>query len=377
MKKVLVIDDEEAMRAVVRIALGSEGYEVVEAENGTVGLALARTNLPALILCDVHMDGIDGYTVVERLRQEPLTAAIPVILMTGVMRDYSSVRRAMGAGADDYLLKPFSVDELLAAVRMRFVKQQTMVQRAESKLTELRASIALSLPHELRTPLVAILGFADLLRMYYETMDRKDIGAMAEDIHKSATRLHSLIENFLIFAQIELMGADESRCKALRQASTPDLQTFVKLISRRKAGEYQRPNDAVFHLAEVSGAISAEYFEKIISGLLDNAFKFSESGTPVDISCSFEDGWLVFKIADRGRGMTQEQISNVGGYVQFERKMYEQQGSGLGLIIAKRLLEIHGGTLAIQSQPGEGTSVTARLPGSIPAYGEVRTTTDS
>ncbi len=366
MKNILVIDDEEGMRTVVKAALGEEGYQVIEAENGTAGLALARKNVPALILCDVNMDGIDGYTVVERLRQEPLTAAIPVILMTGVMRDYSSVRRAMGVGADDYLLKPFSVEDLLSAVRMRFLKQTTIVQRAESKLSELRASIALSLPHELRTPLVAILGFADLLKTYYESMDRKDIGDMAVDIHNSATRLHSLIENFLIFAQIELTGADESKCKALRQAETRNLEAFIKLITRRKAEVYNRSKDVVLNVAEASAAISVEYFEKIVSGLLDNALKFSEPGTPVNVNCSSEGGWLVVRIVDRGRGMTPEQISNVGGYVQFERRMYEQQGSGLGLIIAKRLLEIHGGTLTIASQPGSGTSVSARLPVSQP-----------
>ncbi len=362
MKKVLVIDDEEALRSVVRAVLGGEGFEVLEAENAETGLELARMHVPALILCDVNMHGMDGYAFVEQLRQEALTAAIPVILMTGMMRDYSNVRHGMGVGADDYLLKPFSVDDLLAAVRMRLLKHQTIVQHAESKLSELRASIALSLPHELRTPLVGILGFADLLKVYYETMDRKEIGAMAVDIHTSATRLHSLIENFLIFAQIELMGADESRCKELRQAHTQGLQTFVKLVSRRKAEEYSRPNDLVLDLNDVSAAISAEYFEKIMSGLLDNAFKFSEAGTPVRVGCSSDNGWLTVTIADRGRGMAPEQISNIGGYIQFERKMYEQQGSGLGLIISKRLLEIHGGTLTIESQLGTGTTVTAKLP---------------
>jgi two-component system sensor histidine kinase/response regulator len=362
MKNVLVIDDEEALRSLVRVALGSEGYNVLEAENGTLGLELARTHVPALILCDIHMEGMDGYTFVEQLRHEPLTAAIPVILVTGVMRDYSSVRHAMGVGADDYLLKPFSVEELLAAVRMRLLKQQTIVQRAESRLSELRASIALSLPHELRTPLVAILGYSDLLREYYETMERKEIGAMAVDIHTAATRLHTLIENFLIFAQIELMGADESRSNDLRQARTHDLQTFVKLLARRKSEEYHRPNDLVLDLKEVSAAISADYFEKIITGLLDNAFKFSDAETQVHVGCVSQDGWTLVTIADHGRGMTPEQISNVGGYVQFERKMYEQQGSGLGLIIAKRLLEIHGGSLAIESQPNAGTRISAKLP---------------
>jgi len=362
MNNVLVIDDEDALRSVVRAALATEGYNVLEATDGTTGLELARKHIPALILCDVHMEGIDGYAFVEQLRKEPSTATIPVILITGVMRDYSSVRHAMGVGADDYLLKPFSVEELLEAVRMRLLKQQTIVQHAESKLTELRASIALSLPHELRTPLVAILGFADLLRVYYESMERKDIGAMAVDIHKAATRLHGLIENFLIFAQIELMSADEARSNALRKSFTQDLQTFVKLLSRRKAEEFHRPNDLVLELDDVSAAISPDYFEKILGGLLDNAFKFSESGTPVRVQCSAVDGWTTIEIADRGRGMNPEQISNVGGYVQFERKMYEQQGSGLGLIIAKRLLEIHGGALTIESQPGSGTTVKAKLP---------------
>ncbi len=362
MKKVLVIDDEEGLRSLAQTVLGSEGYEVIEAGDGSTGLELARTHLPALILCDVNMGEMDGYVFVERLRQEPLTSAIPVILMTGVMRDYSDVRHAMGGGADDYLLKPFSVDELMVAVRMRLLKQQTIVRRAESKLSDLRASIALSLPHELRTPLVGILGFADLLKEYYETMDRKEIGAMAVDIHKSATRLHGLIENFLIFAQIELLGADEGRTSALRLANTEGLQMYVKLLSRRKAEEYHRPNDLVLDLKEVSGAISTEYFEKIISGLLDNAFKFSEAGTSVHVSCSGDTGWLTVMIEDHGRGMKPEQVSSVGGYMQFERKMYEQQGSGLGLIIAKRLLEIHGGTLTVESIPGSGTTVSAKLP---------------
>jgi two-component system sensor histidine kinase/response regulator len=362
MNRVLVIDDERELRSVVRIALGGEGFDVVEAANGEAGLELARAQVPALILCDVHMEGMDGYAFVEKLRQEPLTAAVPVILMTGVMRDYSSVRHAMKIGADDYLLKPFSIDDLLAAVRIRLQKQQTIVQRAESRLTELRSSITLSLPHELRTPLVGILGFAELLKEYHETMDRKEIGAMATDIHKSATRLHGLIENFLIFAQIELMGADEDRSKELRQAHTQDLHTVINLLSRRKAEEFQRLNDLVLDLNEVSAAISSEYFEKIVSGLLDNAFKFSETGTPVRVRCSNDSGWLTATIADHGRGMAPEQISNIGGYVQFERKMYEQQGSGLGLIIAKRLLEIHGGTLTIESQLGSGTTVTAKLP---------------
>ena len=362
MKKILVIDDEEALRQLGRAVLTGEGYDVVDAENAETGLDNARKHLPQLILCDVNLPGMDGYQFVEQLRKDPLTTAIPVILMTGVMRDYSSVRHAMGVGADDYLLKPFSVDELLVAVRMRLHKEETLVRRAELKLSELRESIALSLPHELRTPLVSVLGFAELLKADYETMERKQIGTMAGDIYKAASRLHELIENFLIFAQIELTGADESRMKALRSVRTEELQPIVKLLSRQKAEQYRRTGDLTVDLQSISGSISDEYFRKIVNALLDNAFKFSTVGTPVLVSCSSDGKSSEVVVADRGRGMTAEQIASVGGYMQFERKMYEQQGSGLGLIIAKRLLEIHGGSLAIESEVGSGTTVIARVP---------------
>lgn len=362
MKKLLVIDDEEPLRDVVRSALSLEGYDVIDAGDGTTGLALARSHQPALILCDVHMQGLDGYAILEALRKEPATAAIPVILMTGIMRDYSSVRHAMEIGADDYLLKPFSVDDLIAAVRTRLQKQQTIVQRAEVRLSELRTNIALSLPHELRTPLVAILGFSDLLKVYYETMDRKEIGSMAEDIHKAATRLHSLIENFLVYAQIELMGTDQSKINALRRERTSDIHELLRIAAHQNAQEFQRTADLTFDLHEGSAAISSDYFLKVVGALLDNAFKFSEKGTPVRTSSSTEGPWFIVTVDDRGRGMSPEQIADVGGYMQFERKMYEQQGSGLGLIIAKRLTDLHGGSMTIENKAEGGTVVTVKLP---------------
>ncbi len=362
MKKVLVIDDEEGIRQIVTAALGDEGFVVIEADNGADGFDLARKHLPELVLCDVNMQGMDGYATLEKIRKDPVTAAIPVILMTGVLRDYSNVRHAMGIGADDYLLKPFSVDDLLAAIRTRVHKQQVVVEKAESKLSELRTNIALSLPHELRTPLVSILGFADLLKSYYETMDRKEIGEMAADIHSSATRLHSLIENFLFYAQIEMIGTDENKQNAFRMEQTPDLHKFIKILSSQRAATFGRETDLKLDLREGSARISPDYFGKIVGGLLDNAFKFSEPGTPVKVKSSTLDGWFIVTISDRGRGMAADQIQSVGGYMQFERKIHEQQGSGLGLIIAKRLADLHGGTLTIESRPGTGTSVEVKLP---------------
>lgn len=109
-------------------------------------------------------------------------------------------------------------------------------------------------------------------------------------------------------------------------------------------------------------AVSGDHLQKIFAELIDNAFKFSKPGTPVSVVSTAHSRKLRVEISDQGRGMKPEYAADIGAYVQFERKFYEQQGSGLGLIIAKRLAEIHGGQFSIQSQPGEGTQVSFALP---------------
>ena len=108
--------------------------------------------------------------------------------------------------------------------------------------------------------------------------------------------------------------------------------------------------------------IAEEHFEKISDELVTNAFKFSGPGTPVKVISVQENGQYVLRISDRGRGMKPEHIAEVGAYMQFERRFYEQQGSGLGLTIAKGLVELHRGALNIASEVGVGTTVEVRLP---------------
>src|SRR5580698_5603446 len=135
MKKILVIDDEEWLREMIQLALRQKGYDVVEAENGEVGIEKARKILPDLVLCDVNMEKVDGYLTLSSLRGDPATAAIPFILMTG-LADNAGMRHGMELGADDYLPKPFTLDALYAAVQARLKKAQAMREEAERKLAD-------------------------------------------------------------------------------------------------------------------------------------------------------------------------------------------------------------------------------------------------
>ncbi len=108
--------------------------------------------------------------------------------------------------------------------------------------------------------------------------------------------------------------------------------------------------------------MSEEYLGRIVDELVQNAFKFSQSGARVSVVLSPSPGGVTLVVRDHGRGFSTEHITKVGAYMQFERKLHEQQGLGLGLTIAKRLTELHGGTLTIESERGSSTAVTVRLP---------------
>src|SRR5215472_5089530 len=223
MKKILIIDDEEWLREMMLLALRQRGFDVVEAENGEKGIELARKELPDLILCDVNMDKVDGYLTLSSLRSEPATASIPFILMTG-LADQAGMRHGMELGADDYLPKPFTIEALYAAVDARLKKAKAIREEAERKLADLRDNISMMLPHELRTPLNGILAYGEILSTDAQTLPVQEIAEMGQVIHESGRRLERLIENFLIYAQIELLGTDPQKLSALRkkQTKSPD-----------------------------------------------------------------------------------------------------------------------------------------------------------
>src|SRR6267143_3476636 len=245
MPEILVIDDDVSLREVIQIYLEHAGFEVIEADNGVVGVQQACAQLPDLILCDVRMEKMDGYRTLAALRQDTVTAPIPVILMTG-QADTAGMRQGMELGADDYLSKPFTVPQLLAAVNARLKKRQTVRELAERKLADLRANISLALPHELLTPLNGILGFSDILITDHAHLQPEEVVSMAEAIRDSAKRLHRLIENFLIFAQIELLQADH--IDLFREGQPLELRKPIERLAKTRAERVGRSDDLVLKL---------------------------------------------------------------------------------------------------------------------------------
>ncbi len=367
MKRILVIDDEEWLREMVQMALTQQGYDVLVAEDGARGVELARRSLPDLVLCDVNMANMDGYGTLSELRADPTTASTPFILMTG-LADHAGMRHGMELGADDYLPKPFSLDGLYAAVEARLKKTQTIRQEAERKLADLRDNITLMLPHELRTPLNGILGYGDLLSLSAASLSPEEVAEMGRSICEAGKRLERLIENFLIYAQIELLGADAQKVAAMREKVTVAAAALIEQRAREQAKAAQRSQDLELELADIPVPMQEDYLARVVDELVQNAFKFSSNGTRVTVSLARAVNGVALTVGDRGRGFSTDFIRKVGAYMQFERKLQEQQGMGLGLTIAKRLVEVHGGGLQIDSERGVSTLVTVKLPlGVVPS----------
>jgi two-component system sensor histidine kinase/response regulator len=360
MAKILIVDDDEQLRQTIVMVLKLRGFTALEADNGVSALEVARQNLPDLIISDINMPGQDGFSALKQIRENPATAAIPMILMTGEMD--SNMRKGMELGADDFLTKPFAMPELLNAINARLRKHEAIQKAAEQKLSELRESISLMLPHELNTPLVGILGFGEIIHGCADTLKTDELREMGRNILESGQRLQRLIRNFLIFAQLQLVSADPNEMAAMRRRVTSDAAQVITLAARARAESAHREADLNEDLATGSAEIAEDLLSKMVEELVSNAFKFSRKDQPVHVVTRFDGNFLWLTVRDEGRGMKPEHVAQIDAYVQFDRKLHEQQGSGLGLAICKKLAEIHGGRLEVTSIEGSGTTVTVSLP---------------
>ncbi|HAJ60285.1 MAG TPA: hybrid sensor histidine kinase/response regulator [Cyanobacteria bacterium UBA8543] len=361
MKRILVIEDQPSVRENILDLLDAENFEVFGAADGKTGVELAKAKVPDLIICDVMMPELDGFEVLDSLRKDLETATIPFIFLTAKV-EKTDWRQGMELGADDYLTKPFTAVELLGAIATRLEKQTAFEEKSQKQLNELRSSITLSLPHEMRTPLTGILGFSEMMMNQSESLERQEIREMAQGIHKSAERLFRLIQNFLLYAELELIATEPERIKGLQSSRVSSTVSVIEPIIISLAKRVNREADLQLELVDSSVQIAKTRLEKIVEELIDNAFKYSPAGTPVCVVGVLVEQTYTLSITNQGRGMSATQIAEVGAYRQFERKLYEQQGSGLGLSIIKRLAQLLGGELKIDSVPDKQTTVTVVLP---------------
>jgi two-component system, sensor histidine kinase and response regulator len=217
-------------------------------------------------------------------------------------------------------------------------------------------------PHELSTPLTGILEFTDILRTNWDSLPKKSALELLRHIQESGLRLRRLIENNIFCSELFAHAVDPRGPRSSPEEQTENAGRFVLSAARTFAAAHERAVDFNDGSGEVSLPVAPKYLAKTVEELLDNAFKFSGSNSPVTLHTSAVEGSFVIAVTDQGRGMTPEQIAGIGAYVQFDRATHEQQGVGLGLAVVAKIAEMHGGRISISSQAGRGTTATVSFP---------------
>ncbi|MEL6403242.1 MAG: response regulator [Chloroflexota bacterium] len=355
-KMILVIEDSADLRTDVIDMLKLEGYVAHGAPNGVIGVERAQELMPDLIVCDIMMPELDGYGVLQALRADLETASIPFIFLTA-KSEHLDQRQGMVLGANDYFTKPFDAEELLASITTQLKRREEQLAQVQNRIDMLAISIATALPHELRTPLNTIIGFSELLQTEAQTLKPDQVASWSNHIYKAGYRLYRLVENYLYYVRLQV-AIDKGTTKEIEDPLM-DLRTTIELQALNHAQQYKRPDDLVMDVEDTPKFVLEDKdANKLVEELVDNAFKFSVAKTPVTVTGKLQGGDYVLTVSDKGRGMTREQISKIGGFMQFERWLHEQQGMGLGLVVVKLLAEINNYEFIIQSAKDEGTSVT-------------------
>jgi diguanylate cyclase len=183
MTKILVVEDMDSLREEIIETLTYEGFEVIGAENGAVGVEMALQHLPSLIICDVMMPKLNGYETLTTLRREPSTATIPFIFLTA-KADKVDMRQGMQLGADDYLTKPFTIEELTGAITARLEKQAILQSHFDQEIQQTESRMEYFARHDELTNLPNRVLFHDSLQqaILHARMQKQTLALIFLDI---------------------------------------------------------------------------------------------------------------------------------------------------------------------------------------------------
>jgi len=369
---ILVVDDDPVVRSLMRATLERDGFVVIEAGDGVEGCRLYEEHRPDLLLVDLVMPHMDGYELCRALRSRPESVYVPIVVATS-LDDLPSIARAYDAGATDFIPKP--LNWLVLNHRVRYILRASRaleeVRRNQERLiaakeaaeaaNRAKSEFLANMSHELRTPLNAIIGFSGMMsdRMF-GPLGEKYV-EYANIIGDSGRHLLAIITDILDVAK-----ADAERL--LLAEERVEIGEVVELGS--KIVEDMARRAQIEFISEVAKPLPPMMADpakltQILVNLLSNAVKFTPPGGKVRLKVERRvHRGITFRVEDTGIGMSAEQIPiAMAPFGQISNSMTRQHdGVGLGLPLTKRLVELHGGTIEIDSEPGKGTIASVYLP---------------
>ena len=344
-KTILIVDDNPLVRGSLQKALQSE-FEILTAEGGIQALEVLKNHIVDVIVTDIVMPEMDGNTFLDYLKGTPNSP--PVIVISGFKSEDNRIN-SIKKGAIFFLEKPFNLEELKLLIK-NILNLKT---QSNTNLEETKKSLSLVLSHELRTPLMAIYTGSQILGETLSGSIPDDLGKVLFSIKKGSKRLEKLISNLTLFNQINL-GLAKSVFEKYVTVSN-----FEKVLTQALRSLYDEMIECqpmlVFegkHFLTSFKCAESQVSAAIVK-IIENCIKFAKERPYIRLRTSLENGTVWLEIKDNGpgfpKGFSEEQIQF---FFQPQRSLLEQQGVGLGLAIAKYLINLNKGILKIFNNEG-------------------------
>lgn len=363
--RVLVVEDESIIALDIQTSLQNAGYQVVsiatsaeEAINDTAVLQ------PDLVLMDIRLRGtMDGVETAEQIRQ---TWQLPVIFLTA-HADENTLVRAKKVQPFGYILKPFEDRELITMIEIALSrhKAESLIQTAlkkEKEINELKSRFVSVVSHEFRNPLNTILFSTELLQRYGNQISDQKKEIYLDRIQGSVKRMNELLS--------DVLTVGETESGKLQFSPQPlDIIRFCKDLVDEFHLSDRRNHQINFSFCQTSERdrpflplLDERLLRHILTNLLSNAVKYSPSGDPVEFKLALSDRTAIFRIQDHGIGIPKSDQANLFQSFHRASNVKAIPGTGLGLSIVKQCVDLHGGSIGVDSEENRGTLFTVTLP---------------
>jgi len=357
---ILIVEDELLIAKNLSHKLEDLGYQIVGIVScGADAIQRAGEMKPDLILMDIVIKGdMDGIETAVRINQK---FDIPIIYTTAYADD-ETLQRAENTGSYGYLLKPFKQRELHATIKIALskhqeaVKMQKLIALAAAK-SENRSRFFSMAYHDLNTPLTTIQLSAEMLEDSELQSGSGAINKNVARIKKAVSNMSGLLEDILMLSKAEY-GKISLNLNPINATDfcTSILEELQPIVTEKHLITFRTPTDPV------QAYLDPKLLHHLLTNLLSNAIKYSPNGGHVSLELSCENQQIIFFVRDEGIGITAEDREKL--FQQFERgaNVGKIKGSGLGLCIVKHIVDLHGGTISVESAIGKGSTFIVTLP---------------
>jgi two-component system sensor histidine kinase/response regulator len=355
--KLLIIDDEKAICEACSTVLTQEAYVVQTSCDGETGLKEVDVFKPDVVFVDLKMPGIGGIEVIQVIKEKD-PHIVPVVI-TGYASIDSAVE-SMKAGAYDFLPKPFTPEQLRIIAKRALEKRRIILEaeRLRQEKEKMRQGFISMVSHELRTPLVAVTQYLEVLANEFAGSVTGEQGKIINRMKVRISELLRMIDRWLKLARLEDLKLKEDFRDFGIMSIIQEAIDLVKTIADEK--EVRIECNAISASAMING--DRDLIKEVFINLIGNGVKYNRAGGSVSVSMHEQDRYWVIDVGDTGVGIPDNEVPRVVEEFYRVRREGLAAGTGIGLAIVKKILDIHEGKLEIASKLDQGSTFSVYLP---------------